>query len=448
MLRRQQRWRQNPHMSSLGSLRVGDMIVSRLRDGIQNELLAVFRDDMFNVRRALAFEHYKGDYEELGLGPRELVDVFEFRVTGQVMAARLDIIGIDADAVFGILTDQLANRNGFQHDPENRSNFSAEILEMFDEEAAYLAGLGAEGWVQALAASPEVAGAADSRRIGSRSWLLDQIYGWDERFAVRAVLLAFPDAEVVLDITDFVETEVGGYEQPGLLASDATEVIAAMAGMHAPVVVLTEGRTDAEFLKAGLAILYPYLDDLIRFLDYETERRPEGGAPALVRMVRAFAAAGIVNRIVAVFDNDAAAMESLRGLASVTLPPGIKVTRYPDIELANRFPTLGPPMHGSPAGSVSLANVNGLAASIELYLGRDVLSSPTGETYPVQWKSFLPGVRKYQGEVTQKEQIHRAFRAKYAAALRDPALVSSQDWEGLRLILDAIRIAARSTFGE
>ena len=38
------------------------------------------------------------------------------------------------------------------------------------------------------------------------------------------------------------------------------------------MVVLTEGRTDAEFLAAALAVLYPHLTDLVRFLDYERRR--------------------------------------------------------------------------------------------------------------------------------------------------------------------------------
>jgi hypothetical protein len=42
------------------------------------------------------------------------------------------------------------------------------------------------------------------------------------------------------------------------------------------MIVLTEGKTDAEFLGAALTLLYPHLTDLVRFLDYE--RRPEGGS--------------------------------------------------------------------------------------------------------------------------------------------------------------------------
>ncbi len=65
------------------------------------------------------------------------------------------------------------------------------------------------------------------------------------------------------------------------------------------MVVLTEGKTDAEFLAAALPVLYPHLTDLVRFLDYA--RRPEGGVGALLHTVRAFAAAGIANRVVALW---------------------------------------------------------------------------------------------------------------------------------------------------
>jgi hypothetical protein len=258
--------------------------------------------------------------------------------------------------------------------------------------------------------------------------LLREIDYWDDRYALRIVLLAFPDAEVVLDISTVNGFEYLAESALASLASRAAQTISGMAGMHAPTVVLTEGRTDAEFLAAALAIIYPHLTDLIRFLDYE--RRPEGGVSALVRMVRAFSAAGIVNRVVAVFDNDTAAADALRVIEHAILPAQIQVIRYPTLDLAKEYPTLGPPTVQSPTGSVSLADVNGLAGSIELYLGRDVLAQADGVLFPVQWKSFIAGIGQYQGEVVNKDRIHEAFRAKYALALQNPNHVKEQDWEG------------------
>jgi len=274
--------------------------------------------------------------------------------------------------------------------------------------------------------------------------MLFELRDWDQRLALRLVLLALPDAEVVLDITDIKDDASRLREdEAAVLASNAAQVIRG-TGIHAPVVVLTEGRTDAEFLSAGLQVLYPHLTDLIRFLDYE--RKPEGGVSASVRMVRAFAAAGIVNRIVAVFDNDTAAADGLRVLDQATLPPQIQIIRYPDLALARQYPTLGPPTAEASTSSVSLADINGLACSIELYLGKDILSRPDGSFYPVQWKSFMPGINRYQGKVIGKADIHDAFRAKYARALGKPSTSQDEDWDGIRLILDAIRDAALAAF--
>jgi hypothetical protein len=55
----------------------------------------------------------------------------------------------------------------------------------------------------------------------------------------------------------------------------------------------------------------------------------------------------------------------------------------------------------------------------------------------------MHGMARYQGEVIEKGLIHASFRLKYAMALENPASVQGQDWEGLRLVIDAIRAAAR-----
>ncbi len=459
-------------MSGNTSLWVGPVEVSRLPNGIGNELMAVFRDDMLRVRRIPAHQ-YILEYEYRDREPAESsgkeVDVIEFRAPGEAIATRLDFIGVDAASVLTRLDEQLRHPRdpGFDLDmltalPSSRwfsplRAFRRRRLKSVSAwEEAYRAAtdranksrmsLDAHEWVELLASSPEYPPSPFTFGLGtgSRSWLLEELANMDERYALRAVLLAFPDAEVVLDVTGLERDDSPDESGRTSLASRAAAAIGGMAGMHAPVVVLTEGRTDAEFLTAGLAVLYPYLTDLIRFLDYE--RKPEGGVGALARMVRAFAAAGIVNRVVAVFDNDTAAADGLRVIDSASLPAQIRTIRYPTLDLARAYPTLGPPTAESPEGSVSLADVNGLAGSIELYLGRDVLTRPDGTLRPVQWTSFITSMARYQGEVVDKGIIHQAFRTKYAVALENSESVREQDWSGLRLILDAICAAARSAF--
>jgi hypothetical protein len=418
-------------VGSYGILRADAFVVSRCRDGVSPELLAVFRDDMLRTRRVPARQYY--DDEDEG---DAYVDVVEFFAPGQQIADRLDVIGINSLAACAALNWGLAGRSGLTRDPAFLAQLDDDLQAQIDQENALLDSLDAEGWIERLKETQHDPPQADDRlRLGTRSWLLSQLDYWDERFALRLVLLAFPDAQVRLDVTALAE---GGWieGEPTALASNALESLRTDAAALAPTVVLTEGRTDAEFLSAALKILYPHLTDLVRFLDYAG--RPEGGVGALVRLVRSFAAAGIANKVVALFDNDAAAADGLRLLDAARLPPNIRVVRYPDTALATDYPTLGPPTSNTPSGSLNQANVNGLAGSIELYLGRDVLTLPEGKLSPVQWKSFVPGVNRYQGEVTGKTQIQDAFRKKYARALQDPMEIGKQDWDGLRAILTAV----------
>jgi hypothetical protein len=309
------------------------------------------------------------------------------------------------------------------------------------EAREFLSAMSAQDWVSRLAATPDNLEAFHDQSLGARGWLLNQLDpddGWDVRRRLRAVLLSFPDAEVALDVTWPDEYRWPG-SGPGSLASNAQGILRNEAAAHAPMVVLTEGRNDTEFLNVGLMILYPHLSDLVRFLDYE--RKPEGGASAALRMVRAFDAAGIANRVVAVLDNDTAAANELRLFDRTKLSDRIRVLQYPTLELAQKYPTLGPPTVESPSRSIALADVNGLAASIELYLGRDVLAMEDGSLRPVQWKSFIAGMGRYQGEVTEKHFIHEAFRTKASTALQDSSAIGRQDWDGIRLILDAILTA-------
>jgi hypothetical protein len=430
------------------------LVLSHPRNGVEDELMALFRDDMLSVTPSTAGQYYTSErgYSTQDPDSDYEMNLFEFRSPGRVIATRLDTMGVDVDGAWAYLDEQLG---GDADTPstefpdwrrELHEAMPAEHRAKVEHAEVLRKSLDARGWLDRLATAPDKPYWSPDPEPGSRLWLLKQLDYWDDLYVLRAVLLALPDAEVILDVTDLVRD--GHLREAELehMASDAAAAIRGTTAMHAPVVVLTEGRTDAEFLAAGLSILYPYLTDLIRFLDYE--RRPEGGVGALVRMVRAFASAGIVNRIVAVFDNDTAAADGLKVLSSDKLPDQIQVVRYPRLELAKNYPTLGPPTTDSPEGSLALADVNGLAGSIELYLGKDVLTGEDGTLYPVQWKSFIPGMSRYQGEVVNKEKIHEAFRAKYATAQKNRDHIEGQDWNGVRLIIDAIRSAALSAFGD
>jgi hypothetical protein len=360
------------------------------------------------------------------------------RAPGRHTAARLDLMGVTPEATRERLEIEL-RKESYIHSDEHMSTLDPEERSEKEAERSFRRSLTPQDWVSRLSSTQENDGKAPyDGPFAGRTWLLGQLYSLDERFALRAVLLSLPDAEVTLRLHDIDRW------RDELKPSESVTAISAAAGMHASVVVLTEGRTDAEFLSSGLKILYPYLSDMIRFLDYE--QKTEGGAGALVRMVRAFAAAGIVNRVVAVFDNDTAARDALRALNLERIPPQIKVMRYPPISMAKLYPTFGPPTEENPRGSTALADVNGLAGSIELYLGRDVLAGKDGNLRPVQWKSYIPALESYQGELTEKGCIQDSFRKKCRLAADQPGIIAQQDWEGIRLIIGAICDAAQSAF--
>jgi len=395
---------------------------------VGDELLAALRDDMIQERH-VPIREYWPDFGSSQDGD-PLVPVQEYRVTGRILAERLDLMGFDAGSTLATVSGALA---------AGKALGNLGLVEAREQEM--LGSLTGKAWVDLLASSTDDSPGTCEPSLNSRSWLLEQINGFNFLRRLRAILLAFPEAEVVLDSTE-LDTRLP-QELPAWNSRDAVAALKHKARAHAPIVVLTEGKTDAEFLKAALTILYPYLTDLITFLDYE--RRPEGGVGALVHTIRAFAAAGILNRLVAVFDNDTAAADG-RNVDTAAFAPQIQILCYPELELAKNYPTLGPPAQRSPEDSLLYANVNGLAGSIELYLGKDVLTQEDGSLQPVQWTSFSQGMRQYQGEITNKPGIQEKFRAKYKKAIEHPDTVRDGDWSGLRSILDAIRDAAQRAY--
>jgi HEPN/Toprim N-terminal domain 1 len=418
-------------MGSYGGLYVDGITVSRMKNGVPPDLCALFTDSMLRRRTTTAADYYS----DPDLSDDEVVRVYELVAPSQIIADRLDVLGFDRSVTLARLDEALEDARARYADSLWTTG-PEELQAAVRNDQAHLDGYAALDWVRELASASRRPGKGDRFTPGSLDWLFHHSEDLDYRQVLRAVVLALPDAEVRLDITDLVG---GGWldDPPNKLCSEGLAAMRADAAAHAPIIVLTEGRTDIQVLQPALDLLYPHLADLIRFMDYA--ERPEGGAGALVRTVRAFAAASVANRVVALFDNDTAANDALRNLDIDELPAGIRVLRYPRLALAAEYPTLGPPTSGLRTGGVARADVNGLAGSIELYLGRDVLTGPDGALRPVHWRTYIAAARQYQGEIVDKAALHEAYRAKVEAARMDPGLMATQDWSGMRAILDLIR---------
>ena len=210
----------------------------------------------------------------------------------------------------------------------------------------------------------------------------------------------------VLDISDLAEAGWLDYELDNFIT--------------VPPIILTEGITDIKTLKKALHVIYPKLESNVRFLD--TSFRPETNAAAIVKMIKSFAAAGINNRILAILDNDAAASEAMTNLPR-NLPNNIKVIQYPELDLMTSYPTIGP------QGEINM-NINGLAGSIEMYMGKDILTGNDGNLELVQWGGYMKRVKKYQGSLINKDAVGSRFKGKDADDVNK--------WQDLRYLWDYI----------
>ena len=117
-------------------------------------------------------------------------------------------------------------------------------------------------------------------------------------------------------------------------------------------------------------------------------------------------------------------------MKDIDIPSTIKLLHYPNIEICNDYPTLGP-------SGLTKLNINGLAGSIEVYLGRDVLEID-GELTPVQWKGYENSLKQYQGEVIDKGAVQKRYLEKLRDCQNEPTTILESDWEGIRAIFKSI----------
>ncbi len=217
------------------------------------------------------------------------------------------------------------------------------------------------------------------------------IYGFSLDSHLHSILSVLSDNDFVeYDLTEVID---GGWVEENQAKNVDYEKI----------IILTEGKSDVEFISKSVEKLYPHLKDYYHFIDFD-EYKVESNASALVKLITSFAAANVKHPIIALFDNDTAGLKEMKKLTSKTVPPNIRILKYPDITIAKKYPTVGP------TGKKKM-NVNRLACSIEMYFGVDVLTR-NNELIPIQWKGFEEKEKKYQGEIADKNYVQETFRKK------------------------------------
>jgi len=208
------------------------------------------------------------------------------------------------------------------------------------------------------------------------------IYGQSIEYHLYSILNILPDNAIV------------EYDLSGIILS---------GWVDEKIIVLTEGKTDVEFISRSIKKLYPHLKNYYHFIDFQ-EYRIESNASALVKLVTAFAAANVKHPIIALFDNDTTGIMEMNKLNTKYLTENIRVLKFPNISLAKKYPTVGP------TGKKNM-NINGLACGIEMYLGKDILTKEE-KLIPIRWKNFNEKEQKYQGEIIEKTFVQEEFRKK------------------------------------
>ncbi|GGL02826.1 hypothetical protein GCM10007382_23380 [Salinibacterium xinjiangense] len=239
------------------------------------------------------------------------------------------------------------------------------------------------------------AGIPPDRRTQPREAFLHEKWGElheafdDPRFALALSLSNARSAtRVELDLTDLV---LGGWmEASETPHREARLRMAAAVGADGPVIVITEGASDARRLQRSIEISSPHVAHVFTFLDFDL--RPPGGTDRVVSLTKGMAAAGVMNRVIAVLDNDTAGRDAKAQLAGLQLPLQVVVICLPEVSYAKNYPTLGPTGDG-------VENVNGRAVSMEFMFGEKVLRDNTGSLAPVRWHAFNERIGEYQGHL-------------------------------------------------
>jgi hypothetical protein len=273
--------------------------------------------------------------------------------------------------------------------------YSEAVTDSLDEMKA----LSLEGWLQLM----RDAHAHEPRTFGGRHnpWNYRSLLEVPHDPFVQLILLdeAIGPATIWMDCSSLYGDEDVDILPPHQLA--AAEAAEAAAYPSGKIIVLTEGRSDTRIISASLGTFYPEYADAYQFIDFE-EFRIEGGASIVARMVKVLAGARVQNRLIALFDNDAAGVEAYKSLRDVKFPGSVRLMHLPDTALARSYPTLGP-------GGLQRMDVNGAGAPIELYLGRSALTGDDGKLRPIRWSQWNRNVERYHGVVQDKEAVASAF---------------------------------------
>ncbi|MFI8916402.1 hypothetical protein ACIGW4_32930 [Streptomyces sp. NPDC053513] len=264
--------------------------------------------------------------------------------------------------------------------------------------------------------------------------MLDTVFlRMSERTVLRLLVDRAPETAVVdLDLSQLTGGCCFPYDMDKARAADARAEQLAVGREISPLLVLTEGATDARLLTKAMRVTHPHLSGFVSFLDFDlpASGRPEGGVSALAKTTTTFIAAGVANRFIALADNDLPAHQALAKLKAKGVPDHCRILHYPSLPLLASYPTL-PPGASAPVP----ADVNGVAGTLELYLGRDILMGPDGQLVPLPLNAAGAGGFPSKSKKAMQDRFERKCDAALAAP---PGTDPEGDWSAVHAIIDMI----------
>ncbi|MEU8759596.1 hypothetical protein [Streptomyces sp. NPDC048659] len=264
--------------------------------------------------------------------------------------------------------------------------------------------------------------------------MLDTVFlRMSERTVLRLLVDRAPETAVVdLDLSQLTGGCCFPYDMDKARAADARAEQLAVGRELSPLLVLTEGATDARLLTKAMRVTHPHLSGFVSFLDFDlpASGRPEGGVSALAKTTTTFIAAGVANRFIALADNDLPAHQALAKLKAKGVPGHCRILHYPSLPLLASYPTL-PPGASAPVP----ADVNGVAGTLELYLGRDILTGPGGQLVPLPLNAAGAGGFPSKSKKAMQDRFERKCDVALAAP---PGTDPEGDWSAVHAIIDMI----------
>ena len=329
----------------------------------------------------------------------------EYAVTAAAMRDRLDTLGFtvsraredfaQAHAEHIETHERWLSEGGYGLTLTSADKLEELRTQDFDWWSSTISSLVARGWNSSPWQREHWSSIPESEAIHEREGFFAH-----DLLSLRALLDALPESqEVVLDISALISS--GYYDEQEPICANARLAWSKTSPVYGPTVILTEGKLDSRVLASAFEKIAPHLADYFGFLDFDGVSLP-GSAENLAKLVRAFVGARLGSRVIAVFDNDTAGAEAIESLANLKLPPNIRVAMLPHCEVAVSYPTEGPQ-------GTTVMDVNGRAASIEMYLGRAALTDEDGNLRPVRWSGYNAKMRRYQGAVEGKGAVQSAF---------------------------------------